>query len=471
MKPIENVSRFFIDPSRSPETNTCRVTGVALPILGALGAAVVLAVGVTLVVPVVLVAVTFVIGAALLALGFSDVLSISTEEESSLSSDDSSELESEPNVVERDIPIVDEEESSIESDRSSDFDVPDEPSFDEKYWENYRSEEVEESSNSDVVIPFDSGAMLNLKMAAPEQYYLNLFKRAAHVFSLAGTIQNYDQELNLEGDYAGRAVPMLAGSFRLHSQKNPESMDTETAEWLSDHLFNGIYPDNYKPQDAERAAEIIRQGAVEEPICIASGYDRHMTQVVFYGDYLIYINRGANLLEGSGINIYRIGDRTQITDHTIKWLAETGEYNEDNYCSEIHLVSMLDLTREKQIRMKPQTSGNCTYSSTRGTLRVLMAIRRMQQFRESWEDAYQNSIPQYKEWAKEDRVMTAEWLLQEVQEALLDPEDRPLQGLAAVMLLANQYITESRDRVGDKYFTQKLADRFAESLASIQVYI
>lgn len=251
--------------------------------------------------------------------------------------------------------------------------------------------------------------------------YLTLvFKRLAHTCTIVGKIDIFGKEVLLEGFCEAYIVPMLASSFRqfVSDKKNPLGFDPER---VIDQFLQTTFSDTITDRGIDQIVHKIKASNFKGPITIGSGYDWHYTQVIFYRDYVINLNRGRN------ISIYKI-DRSTLTSTQIRKLAKRFETRSDgsDFDPGKELVKNCELLAA--FNMKRMNAANCTHVNGKAGFLALMAIDNFElnidktvlmnseNEKAAWNQAFANVKPHYKEWTKYDRSMVCDEFLIDIEE-------------------------------------------------------
>jgi hypothetical protein len=108
-----------------------------------------------------------------------------------------------------------------------------------------------------------------------------------------------------------------------------------------------------------------------------------------------------------GINIYFNPNADKMTTSHLTRLSERQKYSKQNYFSEDRLIAEFGLEHVLMIPLGKQKAGNCTYVSSRGAIRTLMAIfyqmKHHDYTREGWLRAFNAIKEDYKKFVYFDR--------------------------------------------------------------------
>lgn len=259
-----------------------------------------------------------------------------------------------------------------------------------------------------------------------EQYLILKLKRFAHAHDLRGFLTlPSGREFNIEGFCEAFTVPMIASSFQLFARRKG-FFTPEDAEWIVKHFNQTTSSDYTAPDDIQVFPIQIQDPDFKGPISLGTGHLWHSTGTLFFGNYLLYGNRGFGDNE-SGIHIYFMPDRSRITDGVI-WEMTKRQEGGEMYGHE-RIVKDLGGQVVHYFRIPPQQVGNCTYTSMGTLLFTFMVLRQLMNFYGEegdaphiytdpsiWENAFATLEPIYKEWEAFDRELVFNETLEEIEE-------------------------------------------------------
>lgn len=258
-----------------------------------------------------------------------------------------------------------------------------------------------------------------------ELYTALKLKRFGHAHSLKGYVPlhtgNY---INCEGFSLLFTVPMLVASFKDWSKEKGYAADD--ADWICS-MFNAVNQGDYMdPQNIEDLVQEIQDPDFVGPILFETGYETHTASVIFMGDYLIYCDRFATVVE-PGVYVYHI-DRNLITEQFISEITKVNGIKKDEYKLREKFTIELGANLIHYEKMPAQKSLNCTYSSMKTTGFVLMALRSLLNQvdkgemtlgwldGEFWAAALNGAKDDGKKWSAYDRELVFRDFMNEVKE-------------------------------------------------------
>ena len=264
----------------------------------------------------------------------------------------------------------------------------------------------------------------NLKSVKQENilnYIMIKLKRLGHALSLSHELIKGTDKFSFEGFSEDFTIPQLSSAF-LNAEENLKGngMFRFAGEKLNRSLSNEWCPDN----EIEKALNTIHNPESDEIVPIASGFDWHGTFILFFRGHLIHINRGYP--SGGGINIYKMPNPKMVTKHLLLSLVQRQNINSATYLnhfSEDALIRNLHLQKIKNIPLKDQKTGNCTYVNVRNGARALMAIFTLLNDKTiknnlsdvDWAKAFDTITPHYKNFVKFDRSLILDDLFDDVK--------------------------------------------------------
>jgi len=253
--------------------------------------------------------------------------------------------------------------------------------------------------NPDILSP---EALKEAKDTNKTNYYFLKLKRIGHAFSLEKDIKTTEKKFGYEGFSEDFTIPMLSSSlFKAERELKGDGKFRFAGEKLNRSFSNEWAP----KEKLEQALKTICDLSSDEVVSIATGYAWHETHVLFFKGHLFYINKGNG--KKQGISVYWIPNAEKVTmDHLIR-LSERQKYNSENYLSEDKLIKELNLEPISSVTLKTQKGGCCTYVSTRGAIRALMAIfyqlNNPNYSKPGWKFAFEKTKEDYKKFVQFDR--------------------------------------------------------------------
>lgn len=144
--------------------------------------------------------------------------------------------------------------------------------------------------------------------------------------------------------------------------------------------FNEITSSDYtESDDIQVLAYCIQDPSFMGPISWGTGCDWHSTATIFFGDYLIYCNRGFgdNKL---GIYIYYLPDRSNISEAVTWEMTKRQEVEGGNSFDTKRIEKDLGGNLLHYEPMRGQGGGFCTYVSMETALFAFMALKHLLNF-------------------------------------------------------------------------------------------
>jgi hypothetical protein len=198
------------------------------------------------------------------------------------------------------------------------------------------------------------------------------YKRMGHAFNLAGTVKLPDgSSISLEGFNETFVWPMLRAMFDAFSS---DQKDQEICDFVKASLLGAVWHDNVSDQKIDEILRLIHDPSHPYPVVVGSGWIWHSTQVIFFGDYLFYCNRGDDSNEDSGITILKIKNKEKITPEFLKKIASRLSVEHSEYMSLEKIQEELGVESVKHLYMKAQKVGNCTYVNAKSAIFALLLI-------------------------------------------------------------------------------------------------
>ena len=261
----------------------------------------------------------------------------------------------------------------------------------------------------------------------PEIYRIFKIKFLAHALGLKGK----EFGIHWEGFYEGFTIPRLVSNLRsLNPQNLSSPFTTDDIAWVADQLENAVLGEGKTKAEFDQIAQSIRNGG-SNPIVLCGGWNWHALGVVFFGDYMIFCNKGDGKDGFTPIEIFEIPAESKklINGDLIEKISNRLAYNKTGYQTMKDLVQLLGAISVHQENLANQKVGNCTYTTYKTVLRVLLSIRFMKNQnlvnRDSWKNALQNVNACYKEITKLDRKINVNHLLSDAEHLMRAPKTTP----------------------------------------------
>lgn len=255
-----------------------------------------------------------------------------------------------------------------------------------------------------------------------EQYLTFKLKRFGHAFSLKGWVTlPSGKEINLEGFCEAFTIPMIASSFEEFARKSPFFQTTEK-NWIVQQLNQTTTSDYLEKEDIQKLTSRLQQPDFIGPISMGTGYNWHSTATIFFGNQVLFCNRGAGSEKDHGIHIYALSDRTGITEEIVWKLAKRQENKASDAPSKELIAALLDGKPVHYEAMPFQQAGNCTYLTMEAALFALMAINLLKDVPQAqlnavhWQQAFKSVNQAYQHWWDFDRELILQDMIKEIQE-------------------------------------------------------
>lgn len=139
-------------------------------------------------------------------------------------------------------------------------------------------------------------------------------------------------------------------------------------------LINKLYTESSWPQIdqnmEQKLLDDINQG---KPVSVKSGWEGHATEVLFYKNFVVKVNRGAGK-DIYGVEVYQRGEN--VTLETINQLHNSKFKNKEEsyYKKQINNDLKLILIEENSVELKNQTVGNCGIASKKASIFALLLV-------------------------------------------------------------------------------------------------
>lgn len=260
---------------------------------------------------------------------------------------------------------------------------------------------------------------LDLLKAVNDQYKAVEFSKQlimyGHKMGLKGTIEvasdNHTFSVSLEGFNIVHTVPSVLKSIQQFREQN-HSLHSDLFTWLEEtyERYDKVTSSNStQSMNWEEQAAAYKNG---KPIIFESKWDRHSAMTVLYQDRIYICNKGAGTSKPS-IKCYKIRNIDALigpdvnTAQAIMTLSNTvrkdkrmlGELSgllPGQKFSNVSFMKGLNLKREKQIALKGQKVGNCSYTNTKRGVHALMVAfqdraKRQGQLPEDYPEAWKKT--------------------------------------------------------------------------------
>ena len=279
-----------------------------------------------------------------------------------------------------------------------------------------------------------------------EQYLRIKLKRFAHALGLEGHLTlPSGKEFNLEGFCEAFTVPMIASSCRQFSRTNT-FFNKDDWEWIVKSFNQTTSSDSTEPDDIQVFATLIQDPDFVGPVSLGTGHHWHSTGTIFFGNYLIFCNRGHGSNGEPGIHVYYLPDRSIITEGVIWEMTKRQDVFGGDVFGLHRIVNELGGQLVHYEKMSDQIVGNCTYVSMMIALYTFMVMRQLMNFDQEshlytdsavWQQAFETLKPHFDIWVAFDCAIVFKDTFDEINE-WLDKDSAfskyPLQPLYAELL-------------------------------------
>lgn len=144
----------------------------------------------------------------------------------------------------------------------------------------------------DIPSAISPAALKEMRETNLEQYLILKLKRFGHALGLKGYLTlPSGKKFNLEGFCEAFTVPMIASSFQEFVRTN-DFYSKEDCAWIVKNFNQTTSSDYTEPDDIQVIATLIQDPDFKGPISLGTGHHWHSTGTLFFGNYLIYCNRG-----------------------------------------------------------------------------------------------------------------------------------------------------------------------------------
>lgn len=252
-------------------------------------------------------------------------------------------------------------------------------------------------------------------------------KRVGHAFNLKGMVKLPDgTSQSLEGFNETFVIPMLRDMFAEFAAAREDLISQELHAFVGESLSKAVWHDIVTDEKIAEVHKLIHDPSYPYPVVVSSGWVWHSTQAIFYGKYLLYCNRGADCDENSGISIFKIANKENITQEFLKRIASRFSVDNSEYTSLEKIKIELSATYLSHVPMKEQKVGNCVYVNAKAAIFAILwaGVSREDDVKlnRSVADAF-NLISRirtkniYKEFSKFDKEAVLENFLIDLEEA------------------------------------------------------
>ncbi len=253
-----------------------------------------------------------------------------------------------------------------------------------------------------------------------EQYLILKLKRFGHAMGLHGYVTlPSGGKVNLEGFCEAFTIPMLVSSFDNYA-KTSSFFTKEEREWIVANFNQTSSSDYTDSSEIQLFPFLIQDKDFIGPISLGTGHDWHSTATIFFGDFILFCNRGAGDVN-PGIHIYHLPDRSVITEAVIWDMTKRQEIQKPTFGNK-GIVNLLGGNLMHYEKLPGQEVGNCTYTSMETALFAMMVIKKISEIPQecidskAWEDVFVALRPEYQRWVDVDRQLVFQDMINEIQE-------------------------------------------------------
>lgn len=211
-------------------------------------------------------------------------------------------------------------------------------------------------------------------------------KRLGHALNLRGNLVFEDKKINFEGFSEVFTIPMLSEVFKKCANENPHLITLEIKQWVIEHFTQTTCCDALTENQIEDFRKMLNDPNFEGPLCVSTGYDWHVTFIIFYRNFVFYINLGAEQFalnadgeyvenfSGAGISIFKTAHHFNLSSKTASLIFNRMLSNRNNSLKIKDLQKELNLQFLDIIREKNQEVGNCAYQNAIRAILTLIAL-------------------------------------------------------------------------------------------------
>lgn len=205
---------------------------------------------------------------------------------------------------------------------------------------------------------------------------VQLHKEFGHIWGI-GDDKNFSSQdkctYRFEGGHDKPDSLTIQNSLKEFTEKNIDEnnpfFDPQTIQNLNYTIENlYINGDNFE-KDSEKVLEDIHKGL---PVIINTGWLNHATDIIFYKDFVIKVNKGDQKGLSFAIQIFK--SNAPLTTHVIDKIRVNPKTTSEYFLQEIDHDLQLDLIEELSLPMKNQSVGNCSLASKKASIYALFYL-------------------------------------------------------------------------------------------------
>lgn len=206
-----------------------------------------------------------------------------------------------------------------------------------------------------------------------EMHYM--FSRTEHILGLTNTltfeVQGKKYNLKADGEFVAVSLKHITEYLRMFSEKYPSAINDEiTAAY--EHTLSLIVPchNAYQPDAAKSFFDRYKNNQITY---IATGWQYHGVGLAFFGDYLVYTNRGIDGNPFYGSRIFRIKNKSMITTKLFDKFIPDNIPNGKVFHN--ILATIVDLNNPvASFRCKQQRHPTCSFANSKSNIEPLIVL-------------------------------------------------------------------------------------------------
>lgn len=259
----------------------------------------------------------------------------------------------------------------------------------------------------------DEMRQLLIKYGADTNVYesIKLHKEFGHIWGI-GDEKNFSTQdkctYRYEGGHDKPDSDIIQKNLKDFTEKRVNEKDSffdENTLKNINYVIENLYKDgNSKEKDSSKILEDIANGM---PVIINTGWTKHSTNIIFYKDLVIKINKGDQRDNAFAIKIFKANAplTTQVIDNLRIQPKTTSDYFLYIIDNDLHLTPLEEIS----LPMKNQSVGNCSLVSKKASIYALFYISALEHSNSQInENAKSISKELYKSYTSESRLKSLE---------------------------------------------------------------
>ncbi len=206
-----------------------------------------------------------------------------------------------------------------------------------------------------------------------EMHYM--FSRTEHILGLTDTldfvVQGKKYALKTAGEFIAVSLKHITEYLRMFGEKYPSEINDQiTAAY--EHSLSLIVPCHNRYQ-SDAAKSFLERYKSNQLTLVSTGWEKHGVSLTFFGDYLVYTNRGSEGNPFYGSRIFRIKNKAMITTKLLDKFIPDNIPNGKAF----HriLSTIVDLNKPVALfRCKSQRHPTCTFANTKSNIEPLIVL-------------------------------------------------------------------------------------------------